>query len=340
MDFKKQLHKKHVRLSCPAFVFFELKSKTFTIYFKLTCRIMHYIIKKSRNKEVSFILKKTIFIKSLLILLIFCNILSTNIISVSATNKILNPASVELSEKNKVSSPVLDSKSNICQPIIPLKGAIQPLAASAQAPFSIGIDVSKWNGDIDWKAVANSGVQFAIIRTSFGWSNREKYTDIRLRQNIDGAKSVGMPIGAYHYSYAKDSQQALMEADFFIDRLKWSKWEYPVCLDIEDKNQKSLPKEQCTDVALTFLNRVSSAGYYTGVYTYLDFTKNNLNMERLKNYDLWIAHWHSTCGCKTPYAMWQYTSSGSVPGINSRVDLDYAYKDYPNIIKSAHLNGF
>ncbi len=202
-----------------------------------------------------------------------------------------------------------------------------------------GIDVSKHNGDIDWNQVHNAGVQFAIIRTSYGWSNREKQTDCKLLKNINGAKAVGIPIGAYHYSYATNPTEAIWEADFFLDRLKWTQWEYPVCLDIEDHCQLKISTQQRTDVAITFLDRVRSAGYYVAIYANLNWTKNYLDMNRLSGYDLWIAHWNPKCGCQIPYSMWQYTSSGMIPGIGV-CDLDYAYKDYPTYIKSNHLNGF
>ncbi len=203
-----------------------------------------------------------------------------------------------------------------------------------------GVDVSKWNGDIDWRTVAASGIQFAIIRTSFGWSNRIKFTDPKLIYNINGAKSVGIYIGAYHYSYATTPLEAIWEADFFIDRLKWTSWEYPVFMDMEDKCQLRLNTQQRTDIALTFLNRVASQGYYTGIYCSLSWTKNYLDMNRLSKHDLWIAQWNDHCSCTLPYGMWQYTSSGSVPGIVGRVDLDYSYKDYPTYMRTNHLNGF
>ena len=203
-----------------------------------------------------------------------------------------------------------------------------------------GIDVSKWNGNINWRAVKDSGIDFAMIRTSFGWSNREKFTDKQLRNNINGAKSVHMPIGAYHYSYAKNPTEAIWEADFFIDRLKWTKWEYPACMDLEDKCQLNLSNDQRTDIALAFLNRVKSAGYFTGIYCCLDWAKNKLNIDKLADHTLWIAHWNEKCGYSKPCGIWQYTSSGSVSGINGRVDMNYSYIDYPSIIKNSHLNGF
>ncbi|MBR1779635.1 MAG: glycoside hydrolase family 25 protein [Clostridia bacterium] len=203
-----------------------------------------------------------------------------------------------------------------------------------------GIDVSKWNGDINWREVANSGVEFAIIRTSFGWSNREKFTDRQLRNNINGAKSVGIPIGAYHYSYAKNPTEAIWEADFFIDRLRWTQWEYPVYIDFEDECQLPLTTQQRTDIVVTFLDRVKSAGYLPGIYCNLNWSRNYLDMDRLAGYELWIAQWNVRCACNRPYGIWQHTSSGNIPGIQGRVDLDYAYKDYPTYIKNNHLNGF
>ena len=213
--------------------------------------------------------------------------------------------------------------------------------SAAESQFlARGIDVSKWNGDIDWGTVAASGVQFAIIRTSFGWSNRDKFTDPKLVNNINGAKSAGIPIGAYHYSYATNPTEAIWEADFFIDRLRWTSWEYPVCMDMEDKCQLRLNTQQRTDVALTFLDRVASQGYYTAIYSNLNWTRNCFDMSRLSKHDLWIAQWNGHCSCTLPYGMWQYTDFGSVPGIAGRVDLDYSYKDYPTYIKANHLNGF
>ena len=203
-----------------------------------------------------------------------------------------------------------------------------------------GIDVSRHNKDINWQAVKDAGIEFAILRTSYGWENWEKQTDQQLKNNIAGAKSVGIPIGAYHYSYATNPHEALREAEFFIDRLKWTQWEYPVFIDLEDKCQKNLTNAQRTEIILTFLHRLQEAGYYTGFYTCLNWQRYKLDMDRLGGHELWIAHWNPTCGCTRPYGIWQYTSDGSVPGIEGRVDMDLCYVDYPSIIKNLHLNGF
>lgn len=203
-----------------------------------------------------------------------------------------------------------------------------------------GIDVSTWNKKIDWKSVKKAGINFAMIRTSFGWSDRTRFTDAQLRNNIKGAKAVGINIGAYHYSYATNTKEATWEADFFISCLKGTKWEYPVCLDIEDPIQERLSNRQRTDIAITFLNRVKKAGYYTGFYTNLDWALNKLDMNKLNKHILWMAHWNDKCGYTKNYGIWQYSNVGRIPGIITNVDLNYSYKDFPAIIKKAHLNGF
>ena len=214
--------------------------------------------------------------------------------------------------------------------------------ADVGKPFCAkGIDVSRHNGDIDWAAVKSSGVDFAIIRTGYGWENWDKQTDAQLLNNIKGAKAVGMPIGAYHYSYATTVEQALKEADFFLEKLKLTQWEYPVFLDFEDKCQMALgSNQQRTDIIKAFALKLQSAGYYVGFYTFRNMVKNKLDMAQLGAFELWVAHWAESCDCEHPYGIWQYTSDGAVPGIKGRVDLDYSYVDYPSIIKNMHLNGF
>lgn len=203
-----------------------------------------------------------------------------------------------------------------------------------------GVDVSRHNGNIDWAAVKNSGVDFAIIRTSYGWKNWDRQTDSQLINNINGAKAVGMPIGAYHYSYATTVDDALREADFFLEKLKLTQWEYPVFLDFEDKCQMALSNQQRIDIIKAFVQKVRNAGYYVGMYTFLNLVRFKLDMSQLADIDLWVAHWAPQCACELPYKIWQYTSDGAVPGIIGRVDLNYSYVDYPSIIKNNHMNGF
>ena len=203
-----------------------------------------------------------------------------------------------------------------------------------------GIDVSAWNENIDYKKLKESGqAQFIIIRTSYGWSNWKKFTDSQLQNNIKGAKSAGIPIGAYHYSYATNTKQAKKEATFFLEKLKGTQWEYPVFIDFEDECQSKLSKKERTDIVETFLDIVEKAGYYVGYYTNLKGLRN-LDLNRLARFDLWVAQWNKTCSCEKSYGIWQHTSAGSIPGIRGRVDLNISYVNYPKIIKERHLNGF
>ena len=271
-----------------------------------------------------------VYVLGFIVFCVFFAIFSTNLYINSNVAAIINP---NMPGYKAVAPP----RPGIINPNMP--GYRDDLSFSHNF-YKKGIDVSYHNGDIDWQAVKNSGIEFAIIRTSYGWSDWNKQTDKKLQSNILGAKAVGMPIGAYHYSYATNTHEALLEAEFFINRLKWTQWEYPVFMDFEDKCHLTLSNSQRTDIVLTFLQKLKENGYYCGFYTFLNFQKYHLDMSRLSGHELWIAHWHPSCGCTSPYGMWQRTSDGSVPGIKGRVDLDYCYKDYPSIIKSMHYNGF
>lgn len=203
-----------------------------------------------------------------------------------------------------------------------------------------GIDVSRHQGTIDWQKVKDSGVEFAILRSSYGKEDKAKQTDSQFLTNYAAAKSVGMPIGCYHYSYATTVDEAKQEAEFFLDIVKGCSFEYPVCFDIEDTSQASLGKSLLSDIATTFCSTVQSAGYYVSIYASLDWLKNKLDYSKIKGYDIWLAQWSSTPTYTNSFGMWQYSSTGSVDGITTNVDMDCAYKDYPSIIKELELNGF
>lgn len=201
-----------------------------------------------------------------------------------------------------------------------------------------GIDVSTWNTGINWDKVKKDGISFAMIRSSFG--RYDSQVDNQFENHYKNAKKVGMPVGAYHYSYAKNVEQAKEEADFFLRTIKGKQFEYPVAFDIEDSSQSGLGRKNITDITLAFCNRVQSAGYYVMIYANLNWLDNKLEYSRIKQFDIWVAQYNSVNQFEHPYGMWQYTSSGRVDGISGNVDLDYAYKDYPSIIKGAGLNGF
>lgn len=201
-----------------------------------------------------------------------------------------------------------------------------------------GIDVSKWQGTIDWQKVKDSGIKFAMIRGGYGQHKDQK--DVYFERNYKNAKKAGVPVGVYHYSYADSIADAKKEADFVISYLKGKVLEYPIAFDIEDKTQGRLTNETRTEICKAFCDALEKAGYYVVIYTSKDWLVNKLNMSKLSKYDVWVAQWNAECTYQGSYGMWQYSDKGKVNGINGNVDLDYALKDYPSIIKKAGLNGF
>ena len=197
-----------------------------------------------------------------------------------------------------------------------------------------GIDVSKWQGKIDWAKVKASGIKFAILKAGSIYG-KDSCFDI----NYKNAKSNGINVGAYFFSYAKNITEIQKEADIFLSYLKGKQFEMPVYLDIEDKSQTSLSKDVLTDMVITFCDKIEKAGYYTGVYTYYSFFKNNLNMDKIKRFTIWLAH-YTTKTDFTGHDIWQYSSEGKVNGINGNVDMNIIYKDFSSVIANNYLNGF
>lgn len=198
-----------------------------------------------------------------------------------------------------------------------------------------GIDVSKYQGVIDWPKVKAAGIEFVIIRASYGKDGLDKC----FKDNIEGAHVAGLPCGAYHYCYAKTVEGAKVEAQHFINVIKGYKLEYPVVLDLEDKCQDGIDIKTLTDMAIAFLEVLEGAGYFAAIYANKSWFTSRLNMGRLKPYTVWLAQWADkpTIG---GVGIWQYTSSGTVDGIGGRVDMDISYNDYQAIIKTKELNGF
>ena len=203
-----------------------------------------------------------------------------------------------------------------------------------------GIDVSKWQGVIDWEKVNNSGIKFAIIRDGYG-KKSTKQIDRFFRINMKNVKEQGIPCGVYHYSYASNGYEARAEADFCLENVKLYKLEYPVAFDIEDYKLRYLGKNKLTDICRSFCDRIREKGYYVAIYTNFDWVNHLLYKDALFNkYDLWMARYNNwqagyTCG------IWQYSKCGIINGINpAKTCLNIAYFDYPKIIKELNLNGF
>ena len=206
-----------------------------------------------------------------------------------------------------------------------------------------GIDVSKWQGEIDWKKVKAAGIKFAMIRLGYGSSKGDACgLDGYFEKNVKNAIAAGIDIGCYFYSYATSVAAAKKEAAYVINVLQKYKgvFTYPVAFDLEDKTQQGLGKQVLTDMVIAFGDAIEKAGFYCSLYSNLSWMKSYLDADRVKRFDLWLAHWTDKTNYAGAYGMWQNSSSGKVNGINGNVDTDFAYKDYPTIIKGKKLNGF
>lgn len=199
-----------------------------------------------------------------------------------------------------------------------------------------GIDVSQHNGVIDWEKVKASGkVDFAILRCGFGREN-PKQTDKQFERNYAECTRLGIPVGAYHYSYANSPEDAEKEAEFCLKLLKGKKLQMPVWYDIEEKSH--LERGNCDDIAKAFCGRLESAGYFVGVYTFDSFAKTNLSNNTKLRYAMWIAR----IGSKprfSPFGMHQYSWSGKIDGISGNVDMNRCFLDYPKVIVGKKFNG-
>ena len=200
----------------------------------------------------------------------------------------------------------------------------------------IGIDVSAHQSNIDWAKVKEDGIEFAIIRISYG----KKAVDKKAIRNIEACIAQGVPFGVYVYSYALNESDARAEAELVLKTLAPYKEHirYPVYIDMEDadgyKKKNGFPSNEtlvniCEIECLAF----EEAGYYAGIYASKSWFDTYIKSERLNRFDKWIAWWNNDAKFDTKaHGLWQYTSEGAVNGISGRVDMNKAFKDYPAII--------
>lgn len=220
---------------------------------------------------------------------------------------------------------------------------VDPASEYDDAPDNvswIGIDVSRYNGAVDWKRVKKSGVDFVLLRSSIGDASINiTGQDIRFAYNAVEAKKAGLMVGAYHYLWAETVEEALSEAKFFVKTLAPYELDFPAVLDFEDPwQQDNLTNEERTEMAKVFLDEVKRAGYYPMLYTNRNWAENFLNMDELSEYDLWLAEWFPAPSYGGDFGIWQFTAYGSVSGMEGDVDLDVCTKNYRKIIREGGYN--
>lgn len=197
-----------------------------------------------------------------------------------------------------------------------------------------GIDISVYQGDIDFKKLKDN-VDFVMIRIGYG---KGKY-DSKAVKNIEGCKTNNIPFGGYWFSYALTPEMATAEADYICDMMDNYTPTYPICFDYEGDSYNNAVKNNCKPdkqmlqaIATAFCSRVEERGYYAMIYTNIDFWNRGFGALSSK-YDIWLAQWKVSKPSKN-CGIWQKSSAGNVSGIDGKVDLDIAYKDYPVIINN------
>lgn len=193
-----------------------------------------------------------------------------------------------------------------------------------------GIDVSAYQGKIDWETVADYGMGFAILRIT----EKGNKTDSAFEQNYKGCTQHGIPVGVYKYSYAKSPAQAEQEAEGVLKVLNKRRLNFPVFYDLEWSDQRKLGSAAVEKIALAFFKKIQAAGYKVGIYCNVDWYQNVLTAV-LKKYDCWIARYPANDNgwiqerLRPDFGIgWQYSSKAKIPGINGNVDRNVFYKNY------------
>jgi GH25 family lysozyme M1 (1,4-beta-N-acetylmuramidase) len=208
-----------------------------------------------------------------------------------------------------------------------------------------GIDISHHQGNFDIKNAKNQGVKYVIIRAGYtGSLTRSLAIDSKYERNYKLCKELKVPVGVYWYSRATSYDLGMKEAKYLYEKCLINKqFEYPIYIDVEDtKYQAKASKQAVTDAIIGFCDYLEKKGYYVGIYgSDISTFKQMVNIKELTKYDLWVARYGSKPSYVTKYGMWQFSSTnGKIKGAGNKLDLDYAYKDYPTIIKKAGLNGY
>ncbi len=194
----------------------------------------------------------------------------------------------------------------------------------------VGIDVSKWNEEIDWEQVAGAGIEYAIIRVGYrGSSTGAIVEDPHFKMNIEGAIDAGIPVGVYFFTQAVSETEAVEEASAVLSLIKGYDVDYPVFIDSESAGGRgradSLNEEDRTAYVKAFLETIKNAGYAAGIYGSTNWYNDKLDMNKLSDYYLWLAEYDDAPSYDGYYHMWQYTSKGHVDGIATAVDFDISY---------------
>ena len=196
-----------------------------------------------------------------------------------------------------------------------------------------GLDVSVWQNYINWPTVAQYN-HFAIIRAGYGIG----YVDSYFETNYQNAKAAGVKVGAYWYSYAGSTNDAVQEAYSVINTLRGKQFEWPIYYDIEE--QSIFNAGIASAIAKAFCQVLEANKYYCGIYSSASSLNSYFDSYVREKFTIWVAHWDAAQpSYYGPYGLWQYRV-GTTPGVNGQVDLDYGYIDFEPVMKQYGLNGY
>lgn len=195
----------------------------------------------------------------------------------------------------------------------------------------VGIDVSKWNGTIDWNAVKNSGISYVIIRCGYrGSAEGTLVVDPKYESNIKGASAAGLKVGVYFFTQAINEVEAVEEASMVLDLVKNYKLSYPIFLDVEGSGGRGdkIDKATRTAVCKAFCQTIQNSGYTAGIYANKSWLESKIDADSLSAYKIWLAQYAAAPTYKGRYNIWQYRSTGNVSGISGNVDMNISYLGY------------
>lgn len=204
-----------------------------------------------------------------------------------------------------------------------------------------GIDVSKWQNNVDYKKLKAAGVEFVIIRAGYGdvlsYPNQK---DEMFEAHYRAATAAGLHVGAYWYSYATTVDRAKREAQGFLQTIKGKKFDMPIYMDLEERSQFNTGKANCSAMVKAFCDTLEAANYWAGLYISRSPLQDYITTAVAERYSLWVAEYASKVNYSGTVDIWQYTSSARFNGYNGNLDADICYKDYPTLIKAAGKNGY
>ncbi|MEG1688002.1 MAG: glycoside hydrolase family 25 protein, partial [Angelakisella sp.] len=197
-----------------------------------------------------------------------------------------------------------------------------------------GIDISAYQGDIDWPRVKADGVEYAFIRLgNRGYSKGAIVMDEKYHQNMQGAQSVGIKVGVYFYSQAVNNAEAIEEANYVLQNIQGYTLELPVVFDIEGGQNSSyrtysLSVQTATNLTKAFCKTIKNAGHEVLIYTYAKYFSEHLDIGQLQGYDFWLAQYYPIPFFPYNFQYWQYSCEGKVDGIKGNVDMNLLFLDY------------